>query len=354
MPLREEAAMTYGLKLGRMLTRKKLLGGLVCCVVSGLMGTQGLAAEGLFKYKDKVVSRQELSVPDQQKLGDLELDYHSRLSALVQEAALNLHLDSLAKKLGKTRSEVETTVLAATAPTEEEIKTWYEQNKERIPPDYSFDKVKGDIRNLLQQEKTDRKKQEVIDGLKKSGEIQVLLKDPEVPTFTIDIAGRPVKGDEKAPLTLVEFADYQCPHCKMAGESIGKVLKKYSRKVKLVFMNFPVNSSGISRLVAIGAVCAEKQNKYWEFHEMAFSKQRELSAQSSENFARDLGLKLDVFKTCIGSPEAQARVTKDQEEGQKVGVTGTPTLYLNGKKLRSYEEGELGQAIEKALGAKPS
>lgn len=319
-----------------------------------LAATPGMGAEGFFKYKDKVVTRSEFSVPDQQKLSDIESEYHSRVSALIQDAGLNLHLDGLAKKLGKSRAEVESSIISVTGPTEDELKAWYEQNKERIPPDYNFDKVKGDIRNLLQQEKIERKKLEVFEGLKKSGEIQVLLKEPEVPSVSIDTAGRPFKGDAKAPLTLVEFADYQCPHCKAAGESVKSILKKYPGKIKLVFMDFPVNASGVSRQVAIGAFCAEKQSKYWEFHELAFSKQRELSPQSPEVFAKDLGLKLDDFKTCLGSPEAQAKVAKDMEEGQKVGVSGTPTLFLNGKKLKTYEETELGKAIEKALVGKPS
>jgi protein-disulfide isomerase len=325
----------------------------VCC--SATLAAPSLYAEDvLFKYQGKSIGKKELLPGDQQKIGELESHFHAQMTQLVEEIALNYHLESLAKKLGKTREEVEKSLLSVVSATDDEAKQWFEQNKDRIPPDYGFDKVKEEIKKLLVQEKTDKKRNEVMAGLNKSGDLQLMLKEPELPSVTIDTAGRPQLGDAKAPLTLVEFADYQCPHCQAAGKMIKEVMQKYPGKIKLIYMDFPINPSGVSKLVAQGAFCANKQGKFWEYHELAFSKQKELSDKSPENIARELSLKVEDFKTCLVSNDAKDKVTKDQKEGERLGISGTPTIFLNGKKIHSHNESELTRAIEKALQAKSS
>lgn len=313
-----------------------------------------LANDVLFKYQGKPVGKKDLQVADQQKLSELEAHFHTEMSKLVEEIAFNHHLESLSKKLGKSRADVEASLLTVSAATEDEAKQWFEQNKERIPPGYTFDKVKEDIKKMLGDEKTEKKKSEVVASLSKSGDLQVALKEPEIIAVTIDTTGRPMLGDAKAPVSVVEFADYQCPHCQAAGKALKAVMKKYPGKIKLVFMDFPVNPSGVSKLVAQGAFCADKQGKYWEYHELAFAKQRELNDKSPESLARDLSLKIEDFKTCLNSQDAKNKVDKDQAEGQRLGITGTPTIFLNGKKLHSYTESELEKSIEKALQGKSS
>ena len=214
-------------KVARVSAVKVCLFQLMICVGGTLGAVAAHGSEALFKYQGKGVTKKDLPVGDQQKISELEAQFHTQLTQLVEEVALNHHLENLAKKLGKTRTDVENSLLAVTGPTDEEVKQWFDQNKDRIPPDYGFDKVKEEIRRYLSQEKSTKKRSELLAGLTKSGDIQLMLKEPDVIPVTIDTAGRPVLGDVKAPVTIVEFADYQCPHCQAAGKVLKETIKKY-------------------------------------------------------------------------------------------------------------------------------
>jgi protein-disulfide isomerase len=316
------------------------------------VGAPAAQAEGLFKYKGKTYNTGDLPASAQQNLHDLQVEHYLRTEALVQQAALDLWLDELAKEKKKTRAEVEAEVFKVQDPTDKQVEQWYEENKNRLPPGYNLEQIAGDIRNLLAGEERKKVRDKVMDDLKKKGTYTLLLAEPKAPVFKINTDGFFARGSDKAQVTIVEFADYQCPHCKAAKETIGKLLKKFDSKLRLIYIDFPINPSGISLEVAHGAYCAGQQKKYWEYHDLAFERQKTLDQSSTLALAKELKLDEAQFQTCLNSPEAKTFVEKSKAEGDRIGISGTPGIFINGKKVKGYDEKDLTEEVQSMLGGK--
>ena len=164
-------------------------------------------------------------------------------------------------------------------------------------------------------------------------------------TQDIDIGGEPTTGNKDSKVVIVEFSDYACPFCgKFARETLPKILKNLD--VKYVFKDFPLPMHGEIAIKAHEAAnCAGDQGKYWEYHDILFKRQNEWKRNASKflEYAKELGLDIEEFKACLDSGKYREEVLKDLEEGKKLGVKGTPTFFINGKKLTGalpYEEFE--------------
>jgi protein-disulfide isomerase len=160
------------------------------------------------------------------------------------------------------------------------------------------------------------------------------------PVVRIDTDGAPVRGEPGAPVSIVEFSDFQCPHCKRLQPILEKVLEDYRGQVKVVFKQFPLVSVHPDAAgAAAGALAAGKQGRFWQFHDKLFGGDQEHEAQADlEKVARDL--KLDVKKWQADLDGARAQVAKDRADGEKLEINGTPTLFLDGKRYRGGLEYE--------------
>lgn len=314
-----------------------------------LLAMLPLLASSLFQYKGKTYTAADLTPAQQQAYFDLEQETFGRLEAFADQAILDTYFDDLAKSAGKPRKDLEDEAFKTSEPSDKEINDWFESNKGRLPPGYKLEQIKSDIKTLLKGEQKKKARDALIAKLKKDGTAKVLAASPEAPFVKIDSLGYPVKGKKDAKLTIVEFADYQCPHCRAAASDIDKILKKFDGQVNLVFMDFPINQSGISTIVAHGAYCAEKQGKYYEYHDLAYAQQKTLDKDSPQKLAKELKLDDKAFVACLSTSEPDQRVAKARLEGDRVGVNGTPTIFLNGRKVKSHEEADLSKAIEGAL-----
>jgi protein-disulfide isomerase len=154
-----------------------------------------------------------------------------------------------------------------------------------------------------------------------------LLEDP-VP---IPVAGSPLTGPQNAPLTLVEFSDFQCPYCVKAVPELQAVLKAYPTQVKLIFKQFPLDTHSQAALAAAGALAAHKQGKFWPLHDALFAQKGKLSREIILKLAADLGLDMKRFTADMNSPETRKAVDKDRDDGETAGVDSTPTLFVGGR-----------------------
>jgi protein-disulfide isomerase len=185
-----------------------------------------------------------------------------------------------------------------------------------------------------------------LEKVKKSKKFTLNLQKPEAPVVDVKFEGFPAKGKDGAKVTIIEFADYQCPHCKVASESFKKVTEKFKDKVKFVYLDFPVNPSGISKVVAEGSHCAEEQGKFWDYHYKAFEGQATLDKDSPTKLAKELKLDEAKFKACLEGTKGKALVEKARSEGERIGVSGTPYLLING---RRYMGAHTVEAITKEI-----
>jgi len=155
-----------------------------------------------------------------------------------------------------------------------------------------------------------------------------LLDDPvQIPT-----AGAPYIGPQNAPLTIVEFSDFQCPYCVAAEPEIASLLKTYSQQVRFIFKQFPLETHSQADLAAAAAVAAHKQGKFWVMHDALFANHDDLSRQNIMALAKNAGLDMKKFEDDIDSTEVRETVVRDVQDGNRAGVEGTPTIFINGQR----------------------
>ena len=150
----------------------------------------------------------------------------------------------------------------------------------------------------------------------------------------IEIGNSPVKGNPDAPITVVEFSDYQCPYCSRAAAVMEDLLKEYPNDVKLVFKNLPLPFHQEAKPAAIAALAAGKQGKFWEFHDELFANQKKISDPLFIEIAKKLDLDMKKFKKDLKDKELAKQVDEDMALATKLGIRGTPGFYVNGVQVR--------------------
>ncbi len=316
-------------------------------VIACLVLSKVSFGQALYKLNGKVVQKSDLPSGIGQNLFEAEVKHRDMMQALVDEAIFASHLASEAKKKNKSPKDLAAEIVKGKNPSESDLKSFYEKNKARIGAPY--EQVKGELTNYLKSESEQKARSELVASLKKKGGFEFLVPEIEAPNLQIDTSGAPTKGQKGSKVKIVEFADYQCPHCKHAHEVLKKFMGKMSGKIEFVFMDFPINRSGISRRVAEGAYCANQMGKYWEFHDIAFEKQDKLTNEYPLEIAKTLKLDEAKFKACMDGAESKAYVQKSLNEGERIGISGTPSVYLNGKRVMDWTEEALSKQVEKAL-----
>jgi len=154
-----------------------------------------------------------------------------------------------------------------------------------------------------------------------------LLEDP----IAIPTAGAPMTGPADAPITLVEFSDFQCPYCTLATPQLQAVLKAYPTQVRLIFKEFPLDIHSQAAFAAAAAVAAQKQGKFWPMHDALFASHADLRRATVLAIASAIGLDVKRFEADVDSIEVRKAVARDMEDGSNVGVMSTPTLFIDGQ-----------------------
>jgi protein-disulfide isomerase len=170
--------------------------------------------------------------------------------------------------------------------------------------------------------------------------------------YDLPIGKSPVKGPEDAPVVMLEFSDFQCPFCARATPLIDQVLQAYPKEVKFVYKEFPLPMHPNAMPASRAAVAAQRQGKYWEMHDKLFANQGALQPDTFNQYAQELGLDVAKFEQDMASPEVQQQISDDMQLAQQSGVTGTPSLYLNGKKVYNRSLDGIKQMVDAALQAK--
>lgn len=173
-------------------------------------------------------------------------------------------------------------------------------------------------------------------------------------TIQVSADDDPVKGNANAPVTIIEFSEFQCPFCgRFARDTLPSIQKDYidTGKVKIVYRDFIVHST--SRSAQIASECADEQGKYWEYHDLLFENQdKVVDVENLKQFASDIGLNTATFNSCLDSEKYGSEVDSDTSYGRSVGVTGTPSFFINGKKVVGAQPYSVFKAeIEAALSA---
>ncbi len=276
-----------------------------------------------------VIGDEKITMADLDQAAGREL-FELRQRAL-DELVTRKVLESAAKKAGKPVEEFIQTSLEARVPnvSDAEAEAFFNQNKAQLPPDFqtkSFAEVKDQLVQGLTQQKRREAGAAFLEELKKQEGVKVTFEAPRVEVAAIG----PSKGPADAPVTIVEFSDFECPFCSRGKETVDQVLAAYPGKVRLVFRDFPLQFHQHAAKAGEAGHCADEQGKFWEMHDWMFANQRSLDPASLGNGAASVGLDRGKFDECLSSGRHAAKVAANMADGSKVGVSGTPAFFING------------------------
>jgi protein-disulfide isomerase len=178
-----------------------------------------------------------------------------------------------------------------------------------------------------------RLRQALLVALRRQADIHIKLPEPELPILSVNTDDDPSMGPADAPVTIVEFSDFQCPYCKLSVQVIKDILGKYPGKVRVVYRDFPGFNHPHAQQAAEAAQCAAEQGYFWNYHDLLFSQQVAGQGWDFAALAKQLGLDQQSFALCLNARRYREEVVKDLQDGLRLGVSSTPTFFVNGRPL---------------------
>ncbi len=303
------------------------------------------------------LSESDLEKEQPQQYASLKKEYNEKVLEGLQSLATQKLFELEARELGKGSAQEYIAELRAKTPppSDEALSGMYDnlKNSGRLPPGSTFADMKDSIRNFMVSQSSQDVVRAEVGRLKKKYNYRV---NQEITRQEVDVAGEPVRLNDGAKITIVEFSDFECPFCIRVQGTAKEVRAKYGDKIKWVFKDFPLTSihpQAMSAHIAANCVHKQDQAKFWTFFDTIFASDRPdniLEADQLRKLALAQGVKADQFDSCLKDPAMRQEVEKDMEEGQAVGVNGTPAFFINGRFINGavpFEDFE--QIIEEEL-----
>jgi protein-disulfide isomerase len=304
----------------------------VFATVNGIRVTSGDVEEAL---KPTVFSIQEQIYDLRKKALDVKIN--------------DLLLDEAAKKKNVTSDALfNAEILPRVKPvTEKDIRKFFDENKEKI--NSSYEQVRPQILQMLQNREQGNAASAYADELRKAAVLEVFLRPPDPPVIHISIDDRPWTGGGNAQVTIVEFTDFECPSCANTQPVMEALVKEFGDRVKLVAHSFPLDQHKRAFKAAEAAEAAREQGKYWEYTAILFKNQKELEIEKLKQYAGQLGLDRKRFDDALDSGKFTDAIKQELSIGDRIGVDSTPSVFINGKRIRERTREALKSAIEAAL-----
>ena len=268
----------------------------------------------------------------------------------VDQRINDILLSQEAQKRGVTeRALLESEITAkVSVVTEAQAQDFYNKNKERMGGG-DFPTVKYQIIEYMQNEEQRKLEGALVAKLRNGAAVQTFLTPPPAPVFKIATDDQPSKGNPDAKVTVVEFTDYQCPNCANAQPVLERLIAEYGDRVRFVVRDFPLQMHADARKAAEAAEAAREQGKYWDFTAIMFRNQSSLKPAQLKQYAQVLGLDTAKFGAALDSGRFAEKVQRDVSDGERIGVNGTPTFFINGKRTPDFSYETLKAALDEAL-----
>ncbi|HLV88388.1 MAG TPA: thioredoxin domain-containing protein [Candidatus Sulfotelmatobacter sp.] len=207
-------------------------------------------------------------------------------------------------------------------PTEDQLQVYYEG----MESTESYEAVRDSVLQHIRELRREKARAAFVKELRTQARVQILL---EPPLIDVKVKDAYAQGAKNSPVTLVEFADYECPYCQRIIPDLQKLEKEYAGRLAVVYKDFPLPMHHTAEKAAEAARCAGEQGKFWEYHDVLFYS-KQLQVSDLKTHARVLKLDGDRFDKCLDDGAEAANVKKDSEEAHQIGLTGTPSFFVNG------------------------
>jgi len=298
--------------------------------------------------KEASTELQRLEQKKDQFLAGMERDKKKAVEDALNEIVTAKLLTAEAKKRGIPIDELVKTEVdeKVPVPSEDAVRKFYDANKARI--NGTFVETALDIRNYLMNEGHDRVFAVLLSKLRKDYDFKSLI---EPDRTTVATQGHPSLGSATAPVTIVEFSDFECPYCGGLYPTLKTIEANYKDKVRIVYRQFPLTQiHPRAQKAAEASLCASEQGKFWQLHDAMFTDQQHLAVEDLKGKAAALSMNAEAFATCLDSGKHAAAIRDSIIEGSKAGVDGTPALFINGRFLGGNQPyGEIEKIIEDEL-----
>lgn len=209
------------------------------------------------------------------------------------------------------------------------------------------------VKQLIGMEKRKEVLEEYAAKLSRANKVDVYFKRKEI-RASIDLANAPLTRAD-APVTVVEFSDFQCPFCSKGADRVAEIKSKYGSKVKVAFKHFPLPNHPNARPAAEASMCVNEQGteKFWKFHDLVFKNQDKMDEAGLANFAKQAGAKEDAYKACVAAGKYRDLIGQDMAYGEKIGVESTPTFFVNGRVVKgAVDFAQFAEIIDDELASK--
>ena len=282
----------------------------------------------LMEFGGRKFTQDDLPVGQAQPFYDAAFAAWERQQQVLVDAAIELHIRQLMAKEKLERDEAEKKLFPDANPSEEDISHFYNDNKERIP--YPLEQVRDQIVEYVTSSRKDRRRQELATELARTQGFKTVMPEPIAPKTILRTDGFPSRGKTSAKVTVVEFGDFLCAHCKTAAETLADIQRAYPDDLRIVFVEFPLSKA--SRRISLVAACAMEQGMYWDFHQAVFDQQTRLNADVVKDIAQAVGMDMEKMNACLETERPEWYVNRAEGEAKRLGLSATPMLFLNGQR----------------------
>jgi protein-disulfide isomerase len=292
------------------------------------------AAEALADVNGVAISNDDVEKALGAPLANLQEQVYSMKRRMLEALINEQLLASEAAKRGITvTSLLDAEVTAKVGLVmEQEIDSVYKTHKTQLKGDETA--IRDQIRAQLQRQKLAAQRETFLKRLRSQAIVTVHLKAPPIFRVAVNADGAPFKGSAIAPVTIVKFEDFHCPYCRRVQATFAEILARYGDKAKLVHLDFPLDEVHPgARKAHEAARCAHEQGRFWAYHDLLYSNAPKTNQDTLRTYAEEVGLDMMAFEQCVSSGKYQGMVQKDVEEGRRLGVTGTPVFFINGRQL---------------------
>jgi protein-disulfide isomerase len=322
------------------------LGAALALLSAGGLAAQSDTSEVVANVGGVKVTMAELEQEESAKLLSAHYQYYQAETKALDELIDKKLIEQKAKSENITVEQLVDRDIKSPVkdPTEDQMKVYYEGLETEQP----YEAVRGKILEKIRELRTQKARSAYVRALRAQSTVYITLAPPRV---SVDLQNAEMIGPAKPQVTMVEFADYECPYCQKVAADLKRLQADLGDKVAFSYKDFPLPMHARAEKAAEATRCASKQGKFWEFHDELF-RSKELDVDQLKAQARALKLDAAEFDKCLDTGEQAAAVERDRKEGARLGLTGTPSFFINGHFLSgALDYASLRQVVEQQLAA---
>ncbi len=299
---------------------------------------------------DRAITASELDEMAKERLARIRSEEHNIKRQVLEEYVTRLLLELEARARGISVAELTKREIDEQALTvsDDQKRAVYESSPQAFQgrsQSEAFAQIDANLRRI----RTSEAREKLLRSLRAKTPVKILL---EPPRFAVVATDSPTVGPETAPVTIVGFSDFQCPYCSRVVPTLKQLGERYAGKIRIVFRDFPLTTiHKDAQKAAEAGRCAFEQGRFWEMHDLMFGQQQRLAVSELKKHAAGLGLDMGKFGDCLDSGRTGTHIARDVQDAGRLGVSGTPTFFVNGRRLTggaTYQN--FAEAIEDELG----